>query len=1204
MASLPEVTRYTDLITYLPQGSFYESQGTLLPYRWGATEIRLETDTAGAKYGLYINDKYTGTYVSDTEGNVVFSTHLERGDIEFKLVRLSTGRKHITWVTVREYALWLAAYADVLESIDTDIDRVYNSLFVNQVEALDAEDRFGAEVDTYRNTGISLADYRRQLHELRAGYRNWGSRYRGLEHAVADFTQVTPFGYQRRAWGPNWVLDQSMVKNHRFKYRGHTVSWVGAGLPGVDVVSVEPDVVQGFAHSADFVFVSPTEYYLRWNPTGVAGPLVVPQDGPMFLPGPAPGLPAFVLGNLGAYSIVGGTNDHLYLNIDELGSIDIQLTTGLPTPTVANVVTDISAALVADIRYGIGYTWAASPYNLKLLIESQAAGNLLVEDGIQNAAVELFGIPSGSLTFDPNPGLGVYPRRITALTTNVGAASIAVDTTVSPATVAWRGPGGGLGATVNIDGPSEYKVTDTVGNILVVYIIEDDLPAVAVTTTNFTIGYHLERIPIEQNQGLHVLVDTSAFAMVGTSDNVLVEDDATLGEPETPDDWFITSPSPTVNVFTYFSYSDVTTSRAGPSDPASAYNWKVIAIGNSQIDVESSVHLTPMPRPGPRGGNFPQRSPGLFYDYEGYTARFSCWARNDSLAAATAVVSFSFDGGATWLNSGAQVVASDVGVSEYEDKNQVFYECVIPAGVTDNQARVKLSFVTAAVNIEIDIDSPRVDIQYISSAYLNNVTVPRSRHRQYFGELLWVWSPDELTLNELEYVGIQHKKPNRRNPWAGVELQTISADTDAGTGIITYRYNSLGDVRELKWDAPGTTWGPGMGWNVLGADGVYTLTSTDGSNVTAYVTYALTPELVGTPPATESTVNITITDTSVNPGHSRKISPAQSSIDIFDVTEYDALGAPINLVGVVKEGDFAPCTMENLSIQSSDPFRFSYVYPTIGIIEDETLTVDSALYTATLTYDSDEDQDNSVLYIDGLPLFNVDPATGVWAWRFNAANQIEIQPAYFSAISVYTLDYNPIYQVTTPGLDLGATYQDYVWWADYYMWNRHDAVQGEYDATRPIVFNATNGRAYLTQESTMDMADASLWIQNASEQNEVPQRYWRFLDATTVELDLSRIVQDSQYILVHRERRVYETNRLTTTFEHRSDTSYALCLAAAWSTIERNENVTVVNNHHRYHQLRMTVSGVRSVLDFKIRSMTLKGLHMYGVNADVPGLVS
>jgi hypothetical protein len=153
-----------------------------------------------------------------------------------------------------------------------------------------------------------------------------------------------------------------------------------------------------------------------------------------------------------------------------------------------------------------------------------------------------------------------------------------------------------------------------------------------------------------------------------------------------------------------------------------------------------------------------------------------------------------------------------------------------------------------------------------------------------------------------------------------------------------------------------------------------------------------------------------------------------------------------------------------------------------------------------------------------------------------------------------------------------------------------------------VTFNSFNGRAYLRQQSTMDMTDAHLYVQNAFEQNEVPQRNWRFLNANTLEMDLSQYVSDAQYLLVHKERRVYETSDLTILFEHRSANTPAGCLAAAWVTTERNENVSVLGNE-RYHQMRMTISGIRDVRDFKIRSMVLKGLHLYGAGASVPGLV-
>lgn len=1202
MAILPETSRYTDLLSYLPTGSFYESLGTVIPYRFGNTEIRLETANPNTKFGLYLNDKYSGTVVSDVEGNVVFNAHFDRGDAEVKLINLSTGRKFTSWVTVREYALWLAAYAEVLSDIDDSLSRVYDSLFVNQVQVLDAEDRFGEEIETYNNIGLSIDSYRKQLHELRLAYRNWGTSYRGLDHAVADFTQVPPFGYQRRKWGPNWVIDQSMLKNHRFLDRSHDLSWGGAGIDGVSLIAAEPDVVQSAgAHILVFLPSVPDDL-LSWMPNGVPGPFTpIHGGGEIFLPGPESAIPAFVLGNIGAFGITAGVNDYLYLNIDERGTIAIQLVTGLPFPTVGNVAADINAALLADVRYGILYGTVASLYNSKILLES-VGDSLLIEDGVQNAAVTLFGAPREALTFDPNPIVGFYSRAIDPLLTDLGTAGLLVDTTVTPATVIWAGPGAGAGAPTPIATTGTYTVTDAAGNTLHFYVDLDELPVSAITVTSFTVGYCYEVRRLDQNQGLHIIVDTTLLPGVLTFDTVTVMDDATGGTPETPDNWFITLPSPPIGVTTDFMPSDVVTSKLEALDPTSAFSWHVQALGNNVLALDSSVNMTPMPRPGPRGSAYPQRSPGLFYDYEGFTATFSGWVRSREPAVTTVRLGFSWDGGVTWTMSVPQVVVSDVGGSQYEDKTFVSFSTVIPAEITDNSVVTRLYFTSATPNVDVDVDSFRVQVEDISSAFLTNATVPRTRHRQYFGELIWVWSPEELTLTELEYIGIQHKKPNRYNPFSGVELLTVSSDTPVGVGTMTYRYNSVGDVRELKWDAAGTTWGPGLGWVVLLADGAVTLTASDGSAVSVYVTYSMTPTPLGTPPAIEATSDITISDITVNPGHARKISPVQSSIDIFDVTEYDSIGQPVNLTGAITEGDFAACTLTNLDIQPSDPFRYSYAYPSDPPVSGETLTVDSVTFLAPLAFDSDQDQDNSVLYIDGLPLFNIDPATGLWAWRFTAANQVEIRPAYYSSLSVYTIDYNLLYQVTTPMYMLTALYKDYAWWADYYLWDRHNSVQGEYPTEVPIVFNASNGRGYLLQESTMDQSTSHLYVQNAYEQREVPQRNWRFLNATTLELDLTYLVSDSQYLLSHTERRVYETSSLVPVFEHRSGITPAACLAAAWGATERNANVSVDGNE-RYHQMRLSVSGIRDVRDFKIRSIVLKGLHLYGAGASVPGLV-
>jgi hypothetical protein len=337
----------------------------------------------------------------------------------------------------------------------------------------------------------------------------------------------------------------------------------------------------------------------------------------------------------------------------------------------------------------------------------------------------------------------------------------------------------------------------------------------------------------------------------------------------------------------------------------------------------------------------------------------------------------------------------------------------------------------------------------------------------------------------------------------------------------------------------------------------------------------------------------------------RKIAAAQSSIDIFDATEY-VHGVPINLKGCISEGDFMMSGAINLSLSIADPFRYAYLYPSDGPVMGETLTVSvGAPHLATLAYNSDQDQTNAVLYQDGLPVSND-------SWYFTASNQIRIYSlaelptalSPYSASAVYTIDYGLLYQFTTPYLDLGAGgYLNYAWYADYYLWDRMDSVEGQYETTTPIIFNLNTGRAYLSQKSMGESGLAKLFVQNGTEYIEIPKQYWKFRDSLTVELEPAYLIENAQYYLQHEEARVYEQSSLTVTFEHRSGTDSAACSVAAWTAVDRNENVTVYNGHV-VHQLRLSVAGIRDVRDFRIRSLVLKGLHIHGVSSYVRGLTN
>jgi hypothetical protein len=350
---------------------------------------------------------------------------------------------------------------------------------------------------------------------------------------------------------------------------------------------------------------------------------------------------------------------------------------------------------------------------------------------------------------------------------------------------------------------------------------------------------------------------------------------------------------------------------------------------------------------------------------------------------------------------------------------------------------------------------------------------------------------------------------------------------------------------------------------------------------------------------------VVISDDTTTQGAVRAIAAAQSSIDIIDTTEFLGV-APLNLKGCITEGDFLMANAVNLELSIADPFRYAYMYPSLGPVTAEALTFAGvAPHFATLDYQSDQDQTVAVLYENGLPVSND-------SWIFTASNQVRVYDltelptalSPYNSTATYTIDYGLLYRYTTQFIDLGGgTYANYAWWADYYLWDRLDSVEGHYETTTPIYFNMNTGRAYLSQKSTGESSVSKLFVQEGTEYKEIPKRYWKFRDSLTVELDPSYILDNAQYYLEHEEARVYETSSLTITFEHRSGANSVACAAAGWTAIARNENVTT-HTGHIVHQLRLTIGGIRDVRDFRIRAMVLKGLHLRGVSPSVNGLTN
>lgn len=1207
--------RYSDMIKSIVGGSFYESVGIVVPYRLGNTEIRLETKYPNVIFNVFINEIYSGKVISDVNGNVVFDRKLPYGEIEITLVNTSNDKKQKTWLTVREYALWLAAYAESVERIDANIQDTIDNFSISNATINGIEDIFGRVVDTYDDIEQSLDSYRWMIHELRLGYRNFGTRYRGKELAVAEFTQIPPFGYTRRLWGPNWILDQSMLVNHRFRDRSHSIINNTGNISGIKLVKVEPDVVSGTP--AGFLQYDANNKEFTWIPAGVSGPVVELKDGRLFLPGPPSSSLTFLLGkNVGPYIINVGVNDKLYLDIDDIGLIVVTLITGLPNPTVANIVNDINGALTADVRYGVTYGLVASVYNNKLLLVSPPSvvgdKSINIQHGLNNAAITLFGTGYGDLKFDSKVMNGVEILDINGVVDMDSDSIIEYEydgsLTVPTRRLRWRSPLAAFGSWVSIDGVGDYYLLDTLGNLLFVYVIPDDMdvlssPYPATDVIFFSIGYQKFVENVKQNQGLWVDVDIDQLPVSGVLvDNIHVYDDFSLGNVETPDNWQLLNP--TGVTVSKISHSDMVTGRLDELKESSAYKLNVVDTSVDVHELVGRVLQFPLPYPEPRGQNSPQRSNGLFYDYEGFTAKFSGWIKNNTSDTNHAVIGFSFDGGVSWDMSSSFILTIDP--NGYEDYDYVEFETVIPAGLVSNEVLVKIYIInTDDTGLDFFVDGFAVEVKYISSRYLRNNTIVRSRHRQYFGELDWIWSMNPLTLREQKYIGLQHKASSLSTPFSGVMIEIISNDTVVGLGKIEYEYNPIGNLKRLRWNSAAGDWGIGLGWVTVVNDNIYKLFAVDGSYINVDVKYGL---LLSNSLYISKQKLVMITDTTIDQGHIRTISSANSSIDVFDVTEYEN-DVPLNLFGVIDEGNFSLCDIINMDISSADPFKFAFLIPNRLPIEDEEIMFSMVFpHIATLQYDSDQNQVDAMLFEDG----NLVPND---AWHFNSNSQIEILPISpsipygFNPGAKYTVSYGLLYQVTTPVIDLGvSTFRDYAWFIDYLLWNRMNKKLGEYLTVVPVFFNPNNGRAFLDKKSSMLIEDSRLYYQSSEEEVQIANRYWRFIDDKTIEIDASQLIKGAQYYLQHKEKRVYLDDQLDVKLEHRSGIDVSSCLSAIWVEKQRNENIDVMSNmlsgNQLIHQLRLSIIGVRDLRDFRIRSLVLKGLHIHGINPNVPGLTN
>lgn len=1203
----PTIDRYSEYTKNIIPGAFYESLGIILPYRSGPTQLLLETSEPNTEFGLYLNEIWAGNLMSDVNGNVEIKRFLEKGEIVLTLRSTQSQQDFNTYLTVREWALWAAAYAENIEVLDDQIKQLFENASIETAEHTALETVYGENFKVYADLNQSTESYRHQLHGLRMAYRDFGGNVKGLSEAIGAFTQIEPFAYSRRYWGPNWILNQEMLENSAFTRRSSQLTSTG-NITGVEVLSAEADVLSAPTTAHELAYTAATNT-LTWTPDGSAGKPVFASDGLHFLPGPSADKAVLLGRSTATYQISNSgsnQNNHLYLNIDKKGLLDIELTTNLPTPAPADILTDIQAAMTADINYGASYAGFQSLYNSLLLLSSDTIADARIEvlDGVYNCAGDIFGFRSSDLLITPSSIEGIEFLAIEGTSLNVtGECDFLVDylSGIDKFRMRWASPTGTFPSGVLASESGWYSITDSLGLTLKVYL---DFDVLAQTTSfqSFTIGFARQTSNADQHQGMWLEVNKEALPVGDTTDTLTLYDDVTDGYAETPDAWHIDSPPGTLT--SSLLPSLVHTDRETPDSPTEAFRYRITDAGSSELTVIGKAKIFPLTEAVPRDSSYPLRTPGLIYDYENYEVRYSAWLTSHGSGATEATLAISFDGGVTWESGTPQALTPDTDGLGLAMPDFLDYSTPIPADIKRKDPE-SIAVIVAVIldkpstNLDVTLESPKLQVKYISSGFLGNSTIDRSISRQYLGHLVWLWSQTPLTLKEKAYLGLPHAISDKTNPLAGVTMDLIDLSTPTGKGLLEYSFTAIGEVKKLRWTPNGTTHPGSTGWQTLTADGLYTLYSPDGTYIKVDVLYDSLPR------ETRDS-DVVISNQVTDRGQSQLISPATTKLDLFDATEYDADLNPINLFGAISESDFSFCDLVNLDIADAEPLQYSFLSPNVSSPQTgETLELSlvATNWEATLDYACDENQVKATLYEDELPVPNT-------MWSFDGSNKIIIPNSHFisgdlSNAAQFTLDYRTLYQATTPVIDmsvLNASFADYGWWADYFLQKRYEAVVGAYDTRSPVYFDSASGRAILENISAMDMTNSYLWAQRATEKREISKNYWRFIDDVTIQIDKAYLV-DGQYYLDHQELRSYNENDFDIVFQHRSGSDSVACEAATWETIKKNESLDIFQGTpHPCHQLRLSVSGIRDIRDFNIRSLTLKGLKLRGSDPQVPGL--
>lgn len=231
------MARYQELLEQLPTGSAYANSGYVLPFRDDPQEFLFEDASfPNQVYGVFVDDRFFGTVTSDAQGSVIVAVELDPGPHEVAVENDQTARRLRSYVTVRDYAVWYASYAEALEGdstffgIDPAIDSVEAAPPVLTADSIHIEDVHGQPLRQPNDLGYITDSYRTVLQGLRQAFRLYAATPFGIAETVASYTNSLAFVVPR-ALRPTWFLNSQFAPNGTLDQRTHVAQ---SALPNLN----------------------------------------------------------------------------------------------------------------------------------------------------------------------------------------------------------------------------------------------------------------------------------------------------------------------------------------------------------------------------------------------------------------------------------------------------------------------------------------------------------------------------------------------------------------------------------------------------------------------------------------------------------------------------------------------------------------------------------------------------------------------------------------------------------------------------------------------------------------------------------------------------------------------------------------------------------------------------------------------------------